>query len=704
MNKKELENLNACVASALTELLNWNEVGRKIALYATSTLPHRIMMQTIEKQLNPVIDGSAAFIMMLKAYEKAFDNFEVYNKNPNQFFVDCGIIEKQMAELPECKQVLDDAVSAQAAFDGSISPDALLQALKWLVLPSARVDSTTQISSNLYLWKDALVKILEDLGWNDSERNPAWVDSAWMQITEKKGVFPYEGIGEISAMIMATMADGGLWRAAMKAICFEVQIGGYIGCDVFRDGKKKAAEHAHALMNGDQTDLHFVNDSIRWPDWVKEQWDATANPASHGDANTQRPNFLPLAQADDFLQRLIYKPVDKKTIEAVKKDALSASSVDDLQWLLGDDGNIWDGDKRIRGFWLELFLATADRCDFLPKDLDGFFDCLKWQKQKDEENKLGRPRPWLLFSSLRNWLDEVIVGGVKSEKDFTLTANQFVTLLNSYMDCQIPSTSITPLVFTPCPLLPNDDQGELRYLCDLAAALRTWLGYGMWKGAIAQVIDSVLPRGERRTLALKILPAEFDKLDTDGAGILQPGQALMLLQKLVHPGLTLPEVTVMLQEDLGLAVPEREVHKYFTTIDINGDGVLQVGEFIAFLRIVMIHFFPRQILEKMNLSTGNIIKLIVVLVLCLIILFIAITLVIMTFQTNPTVRAGIHTVFRGGSAMMVKMQGDASSGAGGVPSEIRARVEETVMTALTAVLGLGPAVIEQLKQLTTQLV
>jgi len=186
-------------------------------------------------------------------------------------------------------------------------------------------------------------------------------------------------------------------------------------------------------------------------------------------------------------------------------------------------------------------------------------------------------------------------------------------------------------------------------------------------------------------------------------GVLQPGQALMLLHKLVKPGLTLPEVTAVLHNDMGLNVPERQVHKYFTEIDINGDGILQVTEFISFLRIVMVDFYPGLILDRLNFTTGKMIKIVSGIVLCFVGIFIAMTLVIKAFQTDPTVASSIHSTFSAGSAVAMKIQSDQTVGANEALSAIRQRIDTQVMLAITAILGLAPAVVDELTQLFDQL-
>jgi hypothetical protein len=491
----------------------------------------------------------------------------------------------------------------------------------------------------------------------------------------------------------------------MKSICLHCQICGYVGCDIIRDGQEGAAKMAHKIKDTiaicGPIDLAFINDTLRWPDWVKEQWRLIANKSPHGD-QTMAPHFLQTGDIIEFFQALVYQPVDKKTAKEITKSPMNMypTNILDLQWLLGEDKNIWQGDKRIRGVWLELFLDLSLSLECLPHDLDLYFESLQWQQKQDE---MQQRKPWLMCHEFQTWLTTEFVSGESNPRDISVTRSQWDKLLRDYMNFCVPADVLANEVFIPCPTIPNDDQFELRYVHDLAAALRLWLGYGLWKGAVAQVVAEVVPRGDKRAMALKIMSAEFDRMDVEGKGVLQPGQALMLLHKLVKPGLTLPEVTAVLHNDMGLNVPERQVHKYFTEIDINGDGILQVTEFISFLRIVMVDFYPEQILDRLNFTTGKMIKIISGIVLCFVGIFIAMTLVIKAFQTDPTVASSIHSTFSAGSAVAMKIQSDQTVGANEALSAIRQRIDTQVMLAITAILGLAPAVVDELTQLFDQL-
>jgi len=476
-------------------------------------------------------------------------------------------------------------------------------------------------------------------------------------------------------------------------------------CDIEELGLDKASELAHTIRNADNTDLSFLNDKVRWPAWVIEIWNTHAVPSSNvpRSGSHKRPSFLQIHMIDEFLHAIVYQSVDKETEKMIEKVPLNQfpDCADDLQWHLGEDHSIWqvtpDGNQRVRGIWLELFMGITNSLDCLPNDVDLYLNCLKWQLDNDASKS-----PSLTFESMRQWLVTEYIDAQRAPGTFAITFRQFHALLANYLDFDIRKEVLRAQVFNPCPTVPDDDLGELRYAADLGAALHLWIGFGLWKGAVKEVIKQMCPRGAARDMALKLCADEFDKLDIEGTGILQPGQVKVLLHKLLHPGLTLPEVNLVVQQDLGLNVPEREVHKYFCLIDVNGDGVLQATEFVAFIRVIMTSFYPKQIVDFLGFSTSAILKVIATLVACLIGLFIAATLVIKSFTSGP-VAATIHSSCSAGSAYMMKLQGEMQTGAGQAASEVVKHVDALVMTALTGLLGLTPTVIDELKQLFSQL-
>merc|ERR1719329_675425 len=99
----------------------------------------------------------------------------------------------------------------------------------------------------------------------------------------------------------------------------------------------------------------------------------------------------------------------------------------------------------------------------------------------------------------------------------------------------------------------------------------------------------------------------------------------------MNPGLTCENMANFLSTSLQIDVPEREIHKYFTLMDVDSNGVLSVDEFIPMIRNLMTGYFPEHILRSLNLSGGQIAKFLFVLASGLISVFVLITLVITTF-------------------------------------------------------------------------
>jgi len=254
-------------------------------------------------------------------------------------------------------------------------------------------------------------------------------------------------------------------------------------------------------------------------------------------------------------------------------------------------------------------------------------------------------------------------------------------------------------VFSPCPKDPKDDLGELRRLSDLGGALFTWMGYGLWPAAMEVALTEIMPRGRVQTVALSMLDEEFKALDPEGLGILQPAEAIVLLHRLVAPGLTCEDMTDFVSSRLGMQVPDREMHKYFAMMDVNGDGVLQADEFIPMFVYLTFDFFPHHVLRRLNLSTGKIVAFIMSVLLLLGLLFALITLVISAFPTGKGVGATIHSGVSGIGAVVAKQSSDKSIGAEDSMAAVKKELEAKALMAVVGVLGLGKAVYDNLTKM-----
>merc|ERR1719272_179784 len=138
------------------------------------------------------------------------------------------------------------------------------------------------------------------------------------------------------------------------------------------------------------------------------------------------------------------------------------------------------------------------------------------------------------------------------------------------------------------------------------------MGYGLWPRAVENIVEHFLPRGPMRSLALSMLQDEFNKLDTRGVGVIQPAETIALIHRLMNPGLTCEGLADFLSTSLSIDVPSREIHKYFTLMDVDGNGVLSVNEFIPMFRTLITGYFPEHILRSLNLSGGQIAKFLIV--------------------------------------------------------------------------------------------
>mmetsp|Transcript_33768 Transcript_33768/g.62134 ORF Transcript_33768/g.62134 Transcript_33768/m.62134 type:complete len:2455 (-) Transcript_33768:115-7479(-) len=718
MQRQDLLNIEPVLADNIVALTDWHQKGELIIKFMTRDLNIRTN-HTAEAALNPCEEGSAAFKVMLKVYEYAFPRWPEYDEtgkgDPALMFLHSGVVDEQTFKSEACQGKIKTAIDMNRYVDGSMDASCLINAMKWATSSNRETEDITGIVYKKYLWYGALVHMLEELGWSQDEMEEKWLKKRWSEVTEDTGFFLYRDMDELTLLITGKLSEGGLWRGAAKAFMLKAKVGGYIGCDVIRDGKEKAVKNAKAVLWGDQTDMKFLNDTLVWPDWAEELWQKYAKFSSESRdiPKAERPKFIDLTWMVNMLQHIVFlddsrdfkKQFQTKDKGAYQMNMLSADPEVIKFWKMVD-GRIWyqagqafHQKSRVRGLWLELFMEVAQAVKCIPFDIDLYFDSLEWQLEgkavefgahKDEDQKV----PWLNLSAFQPWLKwEYIM------KKRSCTAEEFHEMLASYFNFKIDADVLKVKVFNPCPLVPDDDNGELRYLHDLGAGLRLWMGYGLWKGAIEQAVKILLPRGKIRILAEKKLSEEFDKLDKTKIGVIQPGQAILLLKRLSHPGLTCEELQGMLKADLNLDIPYRELHKYFTVLDTNGDGVLQVKEFICFIQYIMADYYPAIIMKRMNLTVRQILSMIFVAVLTFVGLIAIIKISISTFTPGQAIGHALQT---GGGAISMaysKISSDKNVGADEAISAVRARVEATLTAAVATTMGLAPASIDKLHQL-----
>eukprot|EP00746_Dinoflagellata_sp_MGD_P092471 gnl/MRDRNA2_/MRDRNA2_36583_c0_seq1.p1 gnl/MRDRNA2_/MRDRNA2_36583_c0~~gnl/MRDRNA2_/MRDRNA2_36583_c0_seq1.p1 ORF type:complete len:1783 (+),score=289.00 gnl/MRDRNA2_/MRDRNA2_36583_c0_seq1:102-5351(+) len=491
MFNKELAGMEPIVATVLTKILDWTNVSRLSSKWVNGTLKPVIMMRQIEHQLDPVSNGTAACELTLKSFGEVhstmttgagttpFSKFDaIYSRDPLQAFVDCGIIDSQMKQSPQTKAIVNAAVDAQRAFDGSLAPEALITAMQTMCIPpasgSAAVKEDATGVTVYYLWFEGLQKMLKGLGFTPEEMDKVWLRRQWMIITDQKGLLQYRDISELNGAL-ATLTDGGLWKAAMKALMLYVRIGGFVSCDPSKMSIEKCGDLARKVACSDWEDFRNIGKLCAWPDYVEGTWERLAASVDLRKGAVQiGPKFLRTAMIENFIEALVYLPVDDNTAKMMKFTPLNAYPTDgsDLQWQYGTDNAVWHlvgkrTPKRLRGMWLELFLDICEIMDCIPSDVDIYYQGLDWQSKNTE-----RQSPWLRLETLKTWLRTTYVTDITS-----CTANQFSTLMTTYLGIDIDPATCVSQIFTKCPTIPGDDQGELRKLSDLGFATALFLGY-----------------------------------------------------------------------------------------------------------------------------------------------------------------------------------------------------------------------------------
>jgi len=713
LQNKEMENLSTLTATALTRRLNWDSISREASDYANIVLPTEVLSKAIHFELSPQTAGSTAFALKMKAYDLAFKNFDsVYQvstalgseRNEVQFFVDCGVITPEQARNPTLLALIKNGVAAQLAFDGSCCPDTLLTAMAVLFSPRCQATDAEGIVAFSYLWYDALEQILKKSGMNvEDETTKKWLLQRWDVATEGLGIFPYQGLPEVADLILTAICGGGLWPAAVKALMLRLKVGGYIGCDVARDGAKKAAKAAQALQFVDLENLRAVEEAAgEWPPEAVGLWNRCAPaPGGHGG-----PRLLPAAKLVDFLQSIVYdSEEDNRPHNALHPLAPYASDWQDLLWNVDAEGRMWHslptGTRCMRGLFMEVALELYGLMSSVPQDMDVFCESLFWQLSAASGGQLlAAARQAGRISSLQlpffgKWLSTEYF-----KRREWCSFPQFKGIMVDMLGVDLPDTTLHA-VFGPCPKDPDDDKGELRFLHDLGAALLTHLGYGMWKDAVRFVVMDFIPYGPRQSKALEKLDEEFQEMDVSGRGFLQPGEVVLLVRRLAVLGLTCDDIDELLRDKLKLEVPHKELHKYFAMMDVHVDGIVQAEEFIPMIAFLTLDFFPAQILANLKLSTGWIAYNIAAVIVILGLLFLLMDLVVGAFAIGSTV-AAVHSSANAMTAYVAKQASDSSIGFEDTMANLKRELNNLVIQALCVVIGLSKDVMDKLVRLIAE--
>lgn len=200
-----------------------------------------------------------------------------------------------------------------------------------------------------------------------------------------------------------------------------------------------------------------------------------------------------------------------------------------------------------------------------------------------------------------------------------------------------------------------------------------------------------------------MLQDEFTKLDTRGVGVIQPAETIALIHRLMNPGLTCDNMADFLSSTLQIDVPSREIHKYFTLMDVDGNGVLSVDEFIPMFRNLISGYFPEHILRSLNLSPGQIAQFLIVIASGFIMVFVLITLVITTFAAGRDIISVIHSGVTGCAGVLQNNLSNQNLGLESGMADLLAQLEDWVMAAIITTVGLSKTVVDSLERLAREL-
>merc|ERR1719443_2675081 len=126
----------------------------------------------------------------------------------------------------------------------------------------------------------------------------AFWKGAWDTLTGGKGLYEYVAKSDLLVML-TNLTKGLLWRTAVKATLFKVQIHGVEGND---------AEQIKALFLANNPSDFKEQQKTKWPQWMETTFQTMAHHLGQapGEAPTG-PRFLDPMLIVDFLQALVYE-------------------------------------------------------------------------------------------------------------------------------------------------------------------------------------------------------------------------------------------------------------------------------------------------------------------------------------------------------------------------------------------------------------
>merc|ERR1719329_505356 len=127
--------------------------------------------------------------------------------------------------------------------------------------------------------------------------------------------------------------------------------------------------------------------------------------------------------------------------------------------------------------------------------------------------------------------------------------------------------------------------------------------------------------------------------------------------------------------------------------------MLDANEYIPMIRSLMTGFFPDHVLRAMNLSNMQIFKFILMIVAVVVLFFLLITLVITTFAAGRDIISVLHTGITGVSGVIANNLSNQNLGIEASMADLFKQLEDWVMAALFAAMGLSKTVIDRVSQL-----